>query len=311
MWLYHSGTAYAKWVPQSYLDKNHQHNYPLFWQYYQTRQTKHFTKFINKNFNRPQIQDTRCIHLPIHLPLVNISTTECNPKKDILTTGHTIQVIHNSAYLYDIDGRHIHTISLLWLKWLWSQFHQYTTHSPTLEPPLQTFETEIIWLIHRYERPKYIQYSLPIPILDHIITTFNLTHTYFSSLLTCSTLLKQFYSPYPRDCIFGSIGTAFSYKRIGQGFVHPPPSSLPQSIHMACLAAKANPLSYTILIHTNSNWHQHTNPFHTEYPSTHVITYIPSNTLQYHDPIKPTYMMIHILNPTPYKSYVSTTKQPQ
>ena len=58
---------------------------------------------------------------------------------------------------------------------------------------------------------------------------------------------------------------------------------------MARLEAKADLLSYTILIHTNSNWHQHTNPFHAEYPDTHVITYIPPNTLQYHDPIKPIY----------------------
>jgi hypothetical protein len=58
---------------------------------------------------------------------------------------------------------------------------------------------------------------------------------------------------------------------------------------MACLAAKEDPLSYTILINTDPNWHQHTNPYHTEYPDTHVIAYIPPNTLQYHDPIKPIY----------------------
>jgi ribonuclease HI len=74
----------------------------------------------------------------------------------------------------------------------------------------------------------------------------------------------------------------------GHGFAHPPPSFLPQSIHMARLAAKADLLSYTILINTDPNWH-HTNPYHTEYPDTHVITYIPPNTLQYHDPIKPMY----------------------
>ena len=58
---------------------------------------------------------------------------------------------------------------------------------------------------------------------------------------------------------------------------------------MTRLAAKADPSSYTILINAEPNWHQHTNPFHTNYPDTHVITYIPPNTLQYHDPIKPTY----------------------
>jgi hypothetical protein len=103
-------------------------------------------------------------------------------------------------------------------------------------------------------------------------------------MLSCSTLLRQFYSPFHKDCIFGSLGTAFSHKWKSQGFAHPrpPPSFLPQSIHMARLAAKADPLSYTILINTDPNWHQHTNPYYTEYPDTHVITYIPPNTLKYH-----------------------------
>jgi hypothetical protein len=100
---------------------------------------------------------------------------------------------------------------------------------------------------------------------------------------------KTILFPFLRDCIFGSLGTAFFYKWNGHGFAHPPPSSLPQSIHMARLAAKEDPLSYTILINTDPNWHQHTNPYHTEYPYTHVIAYIPPNMLRYHDPIKPTY----------------------
>jgi hypothetical protein len=250
-WLHHSGITYAKWVPQSYLYTHPPHNYPLLRQYYHSRQTKHFTELTNKYFNKTQNQDTRFIHPPIQLPLVNISTTECNPENDILTTGHTIQVLHNSAYLYDIDGRHLHTTSLTRLQWLWSQYQQSTTHLPLLEPPLQTFETEIIWLFYRYIHPKNTQYSLPIPMLDHLKTTFNITQNYFSSPLTCPTLLRQFYSPFHRDCIFGSLGTAFSHKWKGKGFAPPPPSFLPQAIHMACLAAKADPLSYTILIHTD------------------------------------------------------------
>jgi hypothetical protein len=55
------------------------------------------------------------------------------------------------------------------------------------------------------------------------------------------------------------------------------------------LQPKQIPYKYTILINTDPNWHQRTNPYHTEYPDTHVIIYIPPNTLQYHDPIKPTY----------------------
>jgi hypothetical protein len=161
------------------------------------------------------------------------------------------------------------------------------TQLPNLEPPLQPFETKVIWLIHRYKYPKNTQNSLPNNMLDHIITTFNITHSYFSSPITCSTLLKQFYSPFPRDCIFGSIGNGLSYKWKGCGFAHPPSHLLPQALHMARIAAKKNPSSYTILINPNSNWHQQTNPFTTQFKDTHVITYIPPNTLQYHTPLAP------------------------
>ena len=88
-------------------------------------------------------------------------------------------------------------------------------------------------------------------MLKHLLTSFNITHIYFSSPLIYSTHLKNFYSPHPRDFIFGSFGTAFSYKWNKQGFVHPPPSLLLQAIHMARLAAKENPQSYTILINLN------------------------------------------------------------
>jgi ribonuclease HI len=206
-----------------------------------------------------------------------------------MTTGHTIQVLHNSAFLYDSNGQHLHTIPITRLKWLWDQYNHSLPHLPTLEPPLQSFKTEIIWLIYRYNYPKNIQYALPNNILDHLTTTFNITHSYFSSPITCSTLLKQFYSPFPRDCIFGSSGNALSHKWNGCGFAHPPPQMLPQAIHMARITAKTNPLSYTILINTYPNWHQKTNPFITQYTYTHVITYIPPNILQYHVPLTPTY----------------------
>jgi hypothetical protein len=203
--------------------------------------------------------------------------------------GYTIQVLYNSAYLYDHDNRQLHTIPLQRLKWLWTQYHHSLTNLTLLEPLLQPFETKIIWLLHRYKNLQKTQYSLPTNILDHLITTFNITHTYFSSPLTCPTLLQHFYSPFPRDCIFGSLGTAFSHKWSGHGLAHPPSSLLPQAIHMGRLAAKENLLSYTILINTDPNWHQHTNPFYKEFPNIHVIVYIPPNSLPYHEPIKPIY----------------------
>jgi hypothetical protein len=127
-------------------------------------------------------------------------------------------------------------------------------------------------------------------MLKHLLTSFNITHTYFSSPLTYSTHLTHFYSPHPRDCIFGSLGTALSYKWNKQGFAHPLPSLLPQAIHMARLATKEDPQSYTILLNSNPNWYQHINPYYQIYLDTHVIAYIPPNTLRYHEPINPSYV---------------------
>jgi hypothetical protein len=254
-WIPNNNITYAKWVPQSYIyqTRHANHNYQALLQYYHMRQIKHYNELISKHFNFPQHRDNRVITPPLHLPLVNISITECNPEYDIITTGHTIQVLHNSAFLYDHNGRHLHTIPITRLKWLWNQYNHSLPHLPTLEPPLQSFETEIIWLIYRYKYPNNTQYALPNNILDHLTTSLNITHSYFSSPITCSTLLQQFYSPFPRDCIFGSRGNAFSHKWNGCGFAHPPPQMLPQAIHMARIAAKINPLSYTILINTDPN----------------------------------------------------------
>jgi hypothetical protein len=54
--------------------------------------------------------------------------------------------------------------------------------------------------------------SIPTQILEEIIEQFQITHSYFSSPITCHTNLKQFSSPHQRDQIFGSMGQAFDYK---------------------------------------------------------------------------------------------------
>jgi hypothetical protein len=149
--------------------------------------------------------EAKCIFKP---PSAKIPNLVLNM---ILTTRHAIQVLHNSTYLYDQNGRHLHTIPLTRLQWLWDQYNHFISHLPTIEPPLQSFEIEIIWLIYRYKYPKNTQYALPNNMLDHLTTSFNITHSYFSSPITCSTLLKKFYSPFPCDCIFGSIGNASSH----------------------------------------------------------------------------------------------------
>jgi hypothetical protein len=94
-------------------------------------------------------------------------------------------------------------------------------------------------------------------------------------------LLTYYYSQFQRDCVFGSLGPIFSHKWQGPGFAHPPPSHLPQAIHWARLAAKANPQIYTILINPNTNWSQQTNIHSSPYLDTHIIAYFLPNTIQY------------------------------
>ena len=97
-----------------------------------------------------------------------------------------------------------------------------------LEPPTQPFETEVAWLYqkYKYKTPKkyslkLAQYTLPYVILENFIDSYQITHSYFLSLITCPTILKHFYSQYPRDKVFGSICTSFQYKWQGHGYAHP------------------------------------------------------------------------------------------
>jgi hypothetical protein len=113
-----------------------------------------------------------------------------------------------------------------------------------------------MWLYKRYKyrvpktNPlKNSHYTLPNLILYLLHTTFNIIHSYFSSLVTCSTTISSFFSSFQRDVIFGSLGTAFQYKWQGTGFDHPHTiKDAQQSMHWARLAAQNNPHNLTILV---------------------------------------------------------------
>ena len=108
---------------------------------------------------------------------------------------------------------------------------------------------------------KLSQYTLPNAILDHIIDSFQITHSHFSSPVTCPTSLRQFSSPFLRDKIFGSIGTTFQHKWIGNGYAHPhTEKDTQQALHWARLAAKNDPDTITILITTDPDWYHNPHP---------------------------------------------------
>lgn len=64
------------------------------------------------------------------------------------------------------------------------------------------------------------QYILPTLILSQIQNTFNISHSFFSSLITCSTILENFISSFLRDKVFGSLDDAFTKKWIGIGYAN-------------------------------------------------------------------------------------------
>ena len=169
-------------------------------------------------------------------------------------------------------------------------------HQPhDLIPPIQTFEIEINWLYQRYKHRipkndplKNSHHALPKALLDYITTSFNITHSYFSSLVTCSTQLTNLCSPFPRDKLFGSLGTTFSHKWQGIGYAHPHNEIEAQiTIHWARFAAKHDLDTITILTIQNINLYQNPTPYVGPFPDTHVITYIPADTTKYEEPTKP------------------------
>ena len=150
------------------------------------------------------------------------------PRKDINTNTKKIQVQDDIAHIYDEIGKHLISIPYNRLAWLWTQHNQMLHQLHDLIPPTQTFEIKITWLYQRYKHRiskndplKNSHHALLKVILDYITTSFNVTHSYFSSSVTCSTQLTKFFSPFPRDKLFGSLGTTFSHRWQGIGCAHP------------------------------------------------------------------------------------------
>jgi hypothetical protein len=271
------------------------HNLRLLKQFYLAKQHKHYQDIIAKNFHQLQSKDTRYIQEPLQLPLVQIQLSECNPDTDINIVEPTIKIIQDKALIFTNIGNHLITIPKQRLEWLW---HQYNTNLNTqhqLDPPCQSFETEVIWLYERYKYRipktdflKKSHFTLPTEILDQIITLFNITTSYFSSPVTCSTLVNTYYSPFQRDSIFGAKGTAFKHKWLGNGYAHPHnKENLQKAIHWPRLAAKENQDTINILTILDEEWTTNDAPYKTIFDDTHVIIHFPPDTITYTKPTIP------------------------
>ena len=307
LWTHHTfanglpnNNTYNKWRTQRdlflYCDTNtSRHNTELLTQYYRIRQYKHFSNISNAYFSTEQQRDTRYVTPATRIPLAHISINECNPESDIETNSNTIQTQFDVAHIYEDNGRHLITIQKTRLLWLWKQYHQAKNIPHNLEPPTQSFETEVVWLYQRYKYRipkndplKRARYTLPTSILNFLTTTFHINHSYFSSPVTCPTQFTHFYSPLPRDRIFGSLGKAFDQKWKGIGYAHPHNATdLQQAIHWARIAAKNDPNTITLLISKDTDWYHNFDPYTGPFPDTHIIAHFAANTVIYEEPTIP------------------------
>ena len=234
------------------------HNIKILKEYYTRHQHIYYNNLINSHFNLEQTRDTRYIPSPTEMPHAQISIVECNPKRDKATNINTIQTQDESTHIYDDTGKYLITIPTTRLTWLWAQYHNVIHKPHGLVLPTQPFETEVIWLYQRYkyknsksDPPKDFQHTLPQTILNSITKTFNIIQSYFSSPVTCSTYLTQFHSPFARDKVFGSRGTAFQYKWQGIGYAHPPNEKMAQqAITLGPLSSQKRPLDPHNTSHT-------------------------------------------------------------
>jgi hypothetical protein len=272
-----------------------EHNLILLKQFYLTQQHKHYQNKIEQNFYQIQSKDTRYIYEPLQLPLVQINLNECNPDTNINILEPTIQIIQDEALIFTNKGNHLITISKNRLEWLWKQYTTNSNIHQQLDPPCQPFVTEVIWLYERYKYRipktdplKKSHYTIPIEIVDQIITLFNIKISYFSSPVTCSTLINTCYSPFQRDSIFGSRGTAFKHKWFGNGYAHLyNKENIQKAIHWARLATKENQDTITILTIPYEEWTTNDAPYKTIFDDIHVIIHFPPNTIIYTKPTIP------------------------
>jgi hypothetical protein len=99
-WLQPDNHNYMMWMNTSKVFSHNtpnitKHNLILLKQFYLTQQHKHYQNKSEQNFYQIQSKDTRYIHEPLQLPLVQINLNECNPNTDINTIEPTIQIIQD------------------------------------------------------------------------------------------------------------------------------------------------------------------------------------------------------------------------
>lgn len=168
--------------------------------------------------------------------------------------------------------------------------------TPSLSPPFQDFAIEVL-LLSSYttlvprKEPNNIPllrnpHTLPPHIIDNILQTFQLTHSYFSSPFKFPTHLTQYHSPHGRDKTFGSSNHTTSTEWACHGYAHITNIDLlPKTINWAKLATQSTYNYTTMITIMVEEWsNHHSNPL--QQPNVIPIITIPPLTMQY--PASPT-----------------------
>ena len=115
-WIQPENQNYTMWMNNNKVFPHNKpnianHNLILLKQFYIAQQRKHYSNIIEINFSQIQSKDTRYVHGPLNLPLIQINLHECNLGKDIKTSQPTIQIIQDEAHIFTDFGNLLITTS--------------------------------------------------------------------------------------------------------------------------------------------------------------------------------------------------------
>lgn len=83
---------------------------------------KHLKNLNYKHTIQTQKLDTKYIQPALTTPLLSIQLNESNPDKDLNLAKPTIITTSQHAHIYDENGKHLATILITRLQWLWKRY---------------------------------------------------------------------------------------------------------------------------------------------------------------------------------------------
>ncbi|KAK3234388.1 hypothetical protein CYMTET_55330 [Cymbomonas tetramitiformis] len=174
-----------------------------------------------------------------HVTHLEICTKETNPDQDIRhipgTKDRQLRTEGDTTYCYEPDGGLIGTLSTVKVRELYDRYAEAVGDSMAQRPTgkqlakrlklsiehkihVNTFEEEIAQLLIRYSskaemkhRKRNLQnhWTFPPEMMEAVHTAMGVQTEVFASPLNVHKNTKMYYSQYPRDSVFGAVGSAW------------------------------------------------------------------------------------------------------